>query len=367
MFLESNGRRHPQGDTPAQIALQRFAHLPARSLTNFLSNTAFHNRSSRTFRTSEIRLLSYGLSFVPSPKLPSLTTFQRGIAKLSRAMRLRWYFKTPLNSANQIYVPKPDWQPPESDPGIETFLANIETGVTRWHQEAIRLHKNFGCNFRSKDMRKLITLSSDPTLNFAKSDKNLGLNVFDDVEYNREAVRVVSDHTINQAITEPEAKEIVATFVRRSRRLCQDFLPIGLSERDQEFIEQGFSDAVTNPTFPEFYIIPKLLKQPWQGRPITPQFNYVSKWAAKWIAVQLNEFCLTLPTALTDSLSLVKDLEQKHFPLNCEVFGGDVRSSIPLSIPSRVSKSSVVSWQRDLAGRDGKSISLVTYSLLCLR
>ena len=47
------------------------------------------------------------------------------------------------------------------------------------------------------------------------------------------------------------------------------------------------------------------------------------------MTIQLNDFCLALPTVLRDSLSLVQDLEAKQFPDDCEVFGGDVRSLYP--------------------------------------
>ena len=87
-------------------------------------------------------------------------------------------------------------------------------------------------------------------------------------------MRVVSDPKVNRSISEVEAKRLVVQFVERTRRLCDDFIPFGLREVDRDFIEQGFSEAINSPIFPEFYVLPKLLKNPWQGRPIVPQINY---------------------------------------------------------------------------------------------
>ena len=336
--------------TPTQVALTKFSRLSARSLNTFLYNTTFHNRSSRTFTSSEVRLLSYGLNFVPSPKLPPLCVFQRGVAKLARAMRLRWYFKRPLDDSNKIFVANPFFQPPDSPPPpIERFLSDLESEVIRWHQEALTLYKNFGCNFRSMDFKNLMNLSSDPSLNFSKSDKNLGFNVFDDKDYYQEAVRVVTDPLVNKPVTEFEAITVVHRFIDNTRLLCRTFLPFGLSEDDCDFIEQDFSQESSSPNFPEFYILPKLHKQPWQGRPITLQTKFVSRWAAKWLTVHLNAFCETLPTALKDSLSLVKQLENLHLPSDCDIFTGDVRSLYP-SIDSKVGVELV---KRTLIERSG--------------
>ena len=81
-----------------------------------------------------------------------------------------------------------------------------------------------------------------------------------------------------------------------------------------------------NFTIPHFYIIWKILKNPIVGRPIVAGYNWILTPASIFVGHYLKKFYCKFDSILTDSLSLVKILEEKRFDKNCFLFTIDFKS-----------------------------------------
>ena len=79
-------------------------------------------------------------------------------------------------------------------------------------------------------------------------------------------------------------------------------------------------------TIPHFYIIWKILKKPMVGRPIVAGYDWILTPASIFVGHYLKEFYSKFDSILTDSLSLVKILEEKRFNKNCFLFTIDFKS-----------------------------------------
>ena len=81
-----------------------------------------------------------------------------------------------------------------------------------------------------------------------------------------------------------------------------------------------------NFTIPHFYIIWKILKNPIVGRQIVAGYNWMLTPASIFVGHYLKEFYCKFDSILTDSLSLVKILEEKRFDKKCFLFTIDFKS-----------------------------------------
>ena len=81
-----------------------------------------------------------------------------------------------------------------------------------------------------------------------------------------------------------------------------------------------------NCTIPHFYIIWKIFKNPIVGRPIVAGYNWILTPASIFVGHYLKEFYCKFDSILTDSLSLVKNLETKRFDKDCFLFTIDFKS-----------------------------------------
>ena len=77
---------------------------------------------------------------------------------------------------------------------------------------------------------------------------------------------------------------------------------------------------------PHFYIIWKILKNPIVGRPIVAGYNWILTPASIFVGHYLKEFYSKFENILTDSLSIVKMLENINFDVNCFLFAIDFKN-----------------------------------------
>ncbi len=93
-----------------------------------------------------------------------------------------------------------------------------------------------------------------------------------------------------------------------------------ISYKDKNTILHGLSDDIIKKKqaevdVPDFYILPKIHKQPIKGRPIVASHSYILSEASRWVDKQLQVIVKQLSTVLQDSKSLVNQLEiiiQQH-------------------------------------------------------
>ena len=91
------------------------------------------NLSHRTLSEVEISLLSKGLKFSPTPTDLDKAQLKADLDVFKRRMRLRWFFRdsesNPLDIKISKFRCKSSWNPPTSDPLLESFLSQLEKEV----------------------------------------------------------------------------------------------------------------------------------------------------------------------------------------------------------------------------------------------
>jgi hypothetical protein len=290
-----------------------------------LINKSIHNYSSFIFSASELNILSYGLSFVPSPRPPTFDSIVLGIAKLKRAMRLRWHFRNKAFSKRdynpKTSIPNSDYKPPKAHSGIESYLRKLQASLlSRWHS----LPKFISKNYRTPDMRALVSLASRADLVICDTDKNLGGGIFNFSDINTECLRQLNDSNTYQQLTFSEANDLITEFIGRITVLYNKSKVI--FQDSWEFISKKFD---THVSFPAWYILPKILKTPWTGRPICPSFKWVTHELSVWLSVQFCSVIPNLKTVLKDTICLVRDLESTPCPPGHVLGTADVVSLYP--------------------------------------
>lgn len=270
-----------------------------------LSNRTLHNFSKVKLGPHDLRLISYGLSFIPSPPVPKLSSIALGLSKLKRAMRLRWQFKAdangPRNYNPKLYCPNPYFEPDDAPTCIETYLDRLTRDL---HNQYRLVSKNFTKNYRSTDMQHLIDLAKRLDLVVCNTDKNLGPGIFDYSELHSKAIKILSDPLTYLKITRREAEDIAHTFIGTVLSLMRNNKDT--FDTYVGFISQKFFHSFG---FPHWYLIPKIHKDPWSGRPICPSYPYVTHELSQWVSYHLNSVVDTLTTVCKDTISLVRDLE----------------------------------------------------------
>ena len=94
----------------------------------FVSDTVF-NLSKKVLSDTEIRVLSKGLSFVPTPSAINEMQLRDDFAEFSRRMRCRWYFRNEVSEDfGQVpsFRKKSEWNPPMGHPELELYLSKVE-------------------------------------------------------------------------------------------------------------------------------------------------------------------------------------------------------------------------------------------------
>lgn len=270
--------------------------------------------------------------------VPPLSAFNTGVAKLSRALRLKIQFKNKVRSENKIFVPNPEFQPdvPPHDHVCESFIRLVHRDISKAHFDHNFHHKFYGINYRPSHLSSLMELASRTDLVITKTDKNLGAGIFDFKEYHEKCLKMLQDPKTYLKIPLDQARHIAASFMRQVDETLSDFG----HDRDKiaEFVHQSFC-SITELKIPEWYLLPKIHKEPWSGRPICPQHSYVSKSTSKYLAIELNDVLPLLDTVLLDSNALVEQLESSTFPQDAQLYSADVESlypSIDTTIGTRV-------------------------------
>ena len=80
------------------------------------------------------------------------------------------------------------------------------------------------------------------------------------------------------------------------------------------------SDNAPKRRIPQFYLLPKIHKNPWKTRPVVSDSGSITSFLTKWVDVKLNTIAKTYTkTLLQDSEDLRRQL-QKLSPLPKEVY-----------------------------------------------
>jgi hypothetical protein len=291
-----------------------------------------HNISSKVIHPELTEALLLGHKFIPTTKnKPEI--IQESMKYFSRSTRLKWFFKDEEdNEIPEYWIPS-DWSPP-----IDSYHPTIESGLKRLEfnlniMTGPKIH-----NISPKQRQNLTKLLEDPDIIIVTADKNLGYVITDTTWYEQACLNhLLSNSYVNVTDTFYQDGTCLATINFLFNELCTKVTEytenFTITPAEAKWIcKKPDDDKFFSPS--SFYILPKIHKQPYKGRPIVPSMTWLTFHLSEWIANQLNplviEFC---PNVLRDSTQLVQDLtlinSNNIHTFNYTILSADVEALYP--------------------------------------
>ncbi|XP_059072297.1 uncharacterized protein LOC131873359, partial [Cryptomeria japonica] len=222
----------------------------------------------------------------------------------------------------------PCWNPPVVNVDLEHILRQGELLLSQQISSTVFTH---GPMLPSRLLSALRKLRKDSSIVIKSADKNLGLVVLDKTWYELEGLRLLSDQNVYSVISAVPwntiRQELISIIERFGAILkgVKDFL---------------LSVQINKASACAFYLLPKIHKPTLTGRPICSYSGYLLEPASKVLHHLLLPVLLEQSNHLTDSICLLRDLENLCLPRDCLLFTFDVESLYP-SIPMNAGLSAL--------------------------
>lgn len=251
--------------------------------------------------------LSRGGKFIITPGVPKTSLYKESWESYCRSVRLRLFFgNRPQRPFDPRYhVPNPSWQPPFSGDFIESNLKDLWSDIERREAESSsywRAGKGASrSNTPKSELKALDELMKRYDVIVKPADKNLGLTLMGREWYMQECYRQLRDET-----TYKEVIGLDSTVVKRTAERFIDEISGFLPRNERKWL---LENTRKEPQLPDFYIMPKLHKDPVKGRPIVASHSWCTTPLSKWCSHQLQPIVERLPTVLRDTRSLTGRLD----------------------------------------------------------
>ena len=281
-------------------------------LNQFLSlfkrnQTAFHNLCQHSKPPAGIeRLLWLGLKFCiqkPVPKPDITKSFER----FRRSVRIIDAFKDEFDTGDynpKIYIPNDDFEPDD----CKTPL--IEEAMQRFHNGLLNLVNNHSpkrAHNLSRQTRFLLEkLSTNREFIIVPTDKNLGPAIMERSVYKARCLQdhLLKAHTYRQ-LSKTEANAILAAALETFKSLFEEYKE-SLPKDEATYLYRAIQ---LNHRVAQFYILPKVHKNPWKTRPVVSDIGSSMSYLSKFIDVYLQRLIKLVQGYLKDSQSLIKSLK----------------------------------------------------------
>jgi hypothetical protein len=253
-------------------------------------------------------------------------------ARLRRSIRLK-YVKFPIK--DDIFIHKlhsaSNWPPPNAPKKVEQAIDEFEkTTTTAFRRSWKRPHIE---NLESSKIEMLREIKKERKYIVVASDKNLGPCI---IEIQHYINRCLTDH-LNNTDTYKELPELEARILNdmNFRFVCEHFIDdksATLTEQAKAFFRneilgmrdgQGIQYKQINITFPYFYAMPKMHKDPWASRPVVSGVCSIMKALSIWLDVQLQSVVHLCPCYLKDSWHFLNDIRDLKNLQGCKLITAD--------------------------------------------
>lgn len=297
---------------------------------NWFTSTGVHNRSSIAFNSTDSRALSLGLKFIPTPKPLTTAQLHAGIATYVRRIKLRALFKDQARDDfnTRFWMPNSTYTPSNNDLAAKLSEEALHA-VLSTTRNARDITPTFCARVRSNTphgtLQRLFRIARDPATVIKPADKNLGLTIVDTAWYITECARHLDDTNTYRRIEKVNIP--ILTIVNTVKKLCTTAAN-DVTGQMRQFILAN----VNNYRVPCFYLLIKLHKPTLQGRPIISSVGWVLHHLSKVLDFWLQPFLRRTESYLKDSLTVLRDLEDRRFGSDITMATLDVVSLYP-SIP----------------------------------
>ena len=250
-----------------------------------------------------MHLLSRGGKFIVTPRMPLEQRSKANAQAFSdykRSVRLRIMFSSkPQNQFDPRYhVPNPTWQPRPASRVVEQQLERLGEALECMHARPARQVSNCSLEERAA----LQTLARDHDIIVKPADKNLGLTLIARPWYIAECERQLGDAAIYQKAYGVPLEACQNRVIRFIKAMPQEVLP----PNERKWL---LAETKRRMQLPQFYVMPKLHKDPPKGRPIVASHSWCTWPLSRWLADKLNSHAAAQETVLTDTNALIARLQ----------------------------------------------------------
>lgn len=335
MVATRKRRRRPR--KAASITDNHMKHFLCRTITELNSNITNiqpYNLSSYNPTQKQLKLISYGSNFIPTPKwrhnltprhqIDDITDINKTIDKLNTDMIYKHKNKHKQKHKPILHKLKPaNTTPP---PNITTYTNKVRQDLQK-HLQTLPQEKKI--ENMNDEIQALKTLCKTESVRVATADKNLGLILVDRLWYVNECLRQLNDKTTYQQISINRIGSIFNNFFKTVTAISK--------EKEEDLRGKNFNYAVINKmkehepimvagvwkvkALPLFKLLPKIHKLTsieinnkdttnLKGRPIIANFNSITAALSKWLDGELKpllEKCRDI--VIKDSTQFVNNVE----------------------------------------------------------
>ena len=262
-----------------------------------------------------MHLLSRGGKFIVTPRVPPDTHRQaraQAFRDYVRSVRLSIMFSNKRRTGPpfdpRYHVANPTWQPKPASGVVEQQLERLGDALERLH--AARPRQVSNCSMEER--AALQTLARDHDVIVKPADKNLGLTLIARPWYIAECERQLGDAAIYQKVGSvrlPGIQNRVLAFIAA--------MPLSvLPANERKWL---LAETRQRAELPQFYIMPKLHKNPVKGRPIVASHSWCTWPLSRWLADRLNSHAAAQHTVLTDTNALIACLQHLQLDAAAQV------------------------------------------------
>ena len=208
------------------------------------------NLSSQTLTKNEVKLLSRGLKFIPTPPVTSSNkSLLKDFDHFARTMRLKYMFaKKQKTSAHPFHV-KSTWQPPvQNSVALENYLEETKLGI------ASAIFRPQFDNISANERNAISALKRNSKINLKKADKETTTVILDTAQKIDEGLQLLS----NDRFYKPLSSPIVHNTARKAKELVNKLFRSGHID---EMTHKWLTIGLKQPRIPEFYTLTKIHKK----------------------------------------------------------------------------------------------------------
>ena len=304
---------------------------PRHLLVKFLHEKHIINRSSYNPTPEEIELLALDLNFIYDQKLGEtelLSCLGSYVDKINRLIYFREQLPRSAKKGHIGHLFNSPWKaPPQfwlSSPDICFILEEL--------QRKLATPPDSDHQFPEPLKQALRNLKENQSIYITKADKGGATVIWDRSEYDREALRQLSDKNTYEEILQLHHPNLPKKLQNKLEE-CTDWLLHlkAITIREAELIKNS------SPEIPAIYLLPKVHKKinavsnTFPGRPVVGTFNCYLHWIDKYLTEITNPLHDKIDNSLVDTIDLIRKLEEFEEPLppNLKICTLDVEALYP--------------------------------------
>ena len=309
------------------------------------------NLSSHNLTPESLELLSYGLTFCPTPTAADNAAITEAVESFFRKLKLKVHFHQLQNASNASFSSVSNlttddtlgpadfvtndviqrlkitstWTPDVQDNNLALFMTTVRKTIQ--HKSAAK-KKPIRHNITDRQRRILKSLQDNKDITIKKADKGNSIVILDTVDYMHEALTQLS----NRAFYAPQSEDLT----QRHENLVNQLVTSWLTARIIDSKVHKFLCAYKSRTA-RFYLLPKIHKKGIPGRPIVSANGCPTEHLSAFVDALLCPLVVTNPSFIRDTTDFINKIS--NIPVNegsiiftCDVTSLYTRINHPLGL-----------------------------------